>query len=184
MPTAPDILVRTTIIGVGLAMCPFCAHASHGRLPEAQVKAAFVVQLAQFVAWPRDTIKSTFDLCLAPGRGPLAQALAEWDGRRLQEREIRVVHIEQARDLAGCDLVVFPQAVQAAGWSAWLRAARSTLTVGEGAGFAAAGGMAGLVVEGERIVIEINIDAVRHAGFKVSARLLRLARIIEQGGTR
>lgn len=184
MPIGPDIFVRITILGIGLALCSFRAPASQGRLPEARVKAAFVVQLAQFVTWPADTIKSTFDLCLAPGRGPLAQALAEWDGRRLQEREIRIVHVEQARDLAGCDLAVFPQAVQAAGWSAWLRAARNTLTVGEGAGFAAAGGMAGLVVEGERIVIEINADVVRRAGFRVSARLLRLARIIEQGDTR
>ena len=50
------------------------------------------------------------------------------------------------------------------------------LTVGKGSGFAARGGMLGLVRIGGNIVFEANPVAIRNAGLVVSAKVLKLAR--------
>ena len=61
-------------------------------------------------------------------------------------------------------------------------AGRNVLVVGDGAGFAAAGGMIGLWRDGERVVFDANPGAIRASGVVVSARVLKLARLVETVG--
>ena len=61
-------------------------------------------------------------------------------------------------------------------------AGRNVLVVGDGAGFAAAGGMIGLWRDGERVVFDANPAAIRASGVVVSARVLKLARLVETVG--
>jgi hypothetical protein len=56
------------------------------------------------------------------------------------------------------------------------------LVVGDGPGFAAAGGMIGLWRDGERVVFDANPGAIRATGIQVSARVLKLARLVETVG--
>ena len=56
------------------------------------------------------------------------------------------------------------------------------LTVGDGTSFAPAGGMIGLWRDGERIVFDANPEAIRKSRLAVSARVLKLAHIVETGG--
>lgn len=53
------------------------------------------------------------------------------------------------------------------------------LTVSNCEGFAANGGMLGLVKNGERIVFEANTDAIAASRVTVSSQILRLARIVK-----
>ena len=53
----------------------------------------------------------------------------------------------------------------------------SVLTVSDVPGFAAGGGMLGLVRSGRRLAIEANPTAIRAAGISVSAKVLKLARL-------
>jgi hypothetical protein len=59
---------------------------------------------------------------------------------------------------------------------------RGVLVVGDGAGFAAAGGMIGLWRDGDRVVFDANPGAIRASGIVVSARVLKLARLIQTVG--
>ena len=54
----------------------------------------------------------------------------------------------------------------------------SVLTVGETDAFARAGGMVALVNSGDRIQIEVNLEAAQSAGIKISSRVLNLAVIV------
>jgi len=51
------------------------------------------------------------------------------------------------------------------------------LTVGDATGFAAAGGMLGLVRVQEHLAFEANPEAIHDARLLVSAKVLKLARI-------
>jgi len=53
------------------------------------------------------------------------------------------------------------------------------ITVSDIAGFARAGGMIELPLEGERVGIVINRRTAQKKGFEFNAQLLRLARVIE-----
>ncbi len=54
----------------------------------------------------------------------------------------------------------------------------STLTVGETEGFAVLGGIINLTVEGNNLHFEVNLLAAERAGLKISAKMLALAKII------
>ncbi|WP_457575793.1 YfiR family protein [Desulfomarina sp.] len=54
----------------------------------------------------------------------------------------------------------------------------NVLTVGEEAGFCRRGGMINLVTRGSRILIEMNVEQIRKSGFRVSAQVLKLARLV------
>ena len=53
------------------------------------------------------------------------------------------------------------------------------LTVSDVPGFAAQGGMLGLVRSGRHMAFEANPDAIRNGGVSLSAKVLKLARIRE-----
>ena len=56
------------------------------------------------------------------------------------------------------------------------------LTVSDSRRFAARGGMIGLVVQNARIAFEANLDAIDRSRVKVSSKVLRLARVVENEG--
>jgi hypothetical protein len=53
---------------------------------------------------------------------------------------------------------------------------RSILIVGESEGFARQGGMINFVLEGDRVLFEVNQRAAEQAGLKISAKLLSVAK--------
>ncbi|MGH7821749.1 MAG: YfiR family protein, partial [Candidatus Binatia bacterium] len=59
----------------------------------------------------------------------------------------------------------------------------SVLTVGDREGFADRGGMINFRLSENRIRLDINVEATRRAGLRVSSQLLKLARIVPAGGT-
>ena len=60
--------------------------------------------------------------------------------------------------------------------------ADGTHTLSAPQGFAARGGMVNFTVEESKVRFEINEDAARRAGLKISSKLLRLAELVEEAG--
>jgi len=57
-------------------------------------------------------------------------------------------------------------------------AGQPVLTIGDAGDFVASGGMLGLVHEGRRIVFEANPQAIQASRLQVSAKALKLARVM------
>lgn len=57
-----------------------------------------------------------------------------------------------------------------------------TLTVGDAPDFADSGGMFGFVLDDERILFEANPKAIQDSAINVSAKVLKLAQIVGEGG--
>ncbi len=139
------------------------------------MKAILFYRLSQFVYWPADSKPATpLTLCVA-GKNPFGSALQQID------QNIATVETRQATgDLGACHLLFIPRS-EAGNLDAWLSRAenRRLVTVSDIPGFARAGGMIELPLEGERVAIVINRRSARKHGIEFNAQLLRLARVIE-----
>jgi hypothetical protein len=88
-----------------------------------------------------------------------------------------VQHLRGSENVKGCQLL-FVGARESKRIPAVLASARdsSVVTVGESDGFAQEGGVIGFILEENKIRFEINVQAARHAGIKISSRLMLLAK--------
>ncbi len=55
------------------------------------------------------------------------------------------------------------------------------MTVGDVKGFAQLGGIINFIIVKNKVRFEINMKAAEEAGLKISSKLLRLARIVQEG---
>ena len=147
---------------------------------EYEVKAAFLFHFAQLVEWPPGTIKGEGEpmrVCTLgedPFRGALETTLK---GKKVGERALRVDHVKQADEAKACQILFFSRNEEKRIPALLAQLGTSpVLTVGESDGFAREGGIIGFSVEDQKIRFEINLDAARRAGIRVSSRLLLLAK--------
>jgi len=140
----------------------------------------YLLQLGNFVDWPA----SAFESAQAPvvlgiiGPDPFdgrLDALAA--SRRVQGRPLQIRHLREPGDLDRCHIVFVPREVEPR-WFPSLRelSIRPVLLVGETADFAAQTGAVGFYLDGQSLRLELNPEAAKVAGLRISSRLLQLAR--------
>lgn len=160
-----------------------------------QVEAAYLVNFVRYTEWPADRfaggdspyfIDVIGDAALADAIAGVATAAPPINGRRVVVRRIRCTATEVAA-LTRClapnadGHVLFignSESERVAALLAHVRN-RPVLTVSDIEGFADFGGMLGLFVEGRHVAFAANPAAIRNAGLLVSAKVLKLARIVD-----
>lgn len=157
--------------------------------PEATVKAAFVFNFLRFTEWPARrfaTKDAPMTLCVGSADARLSESLKALGGRTLDDRRIQVTEIERADDLGKCHALFVADTTARATAAAWLRKAESldVLTLGDGDGFAASGGMLGLVSDGSRMRFEINDRAVKRSGLKLGSQLYQVGRSVAESAAK
>lgn len=146
---------------------------------DAQIKAAFVYNVAKFVEWPPPSFTSPaahLQLCVA-GRGPLPNLLSELDGKTVQGRQLNVQLHASSFDPIACHIVFF--ATGAASPPAdVLKALKglAVLTVSDIGGFVEQGGILELVLGDGRLQFDVNLSAAQQGNLRLSVQLLKLAR--------
>lgn len=179
---------RNVVLGGVLASLLATATAPRAQ-PEENVKAAFVFNFIRFTEWPAARFagrSAPLSLCVWSGDGRLTESMKALVGRSVDERKVRVAEVERADELSRCHALFVADGVPAAQAPGWLHKAEAldVLTMGDGDGFAAAGGMIGLVSDGSRMRFEINDKAVKRSGLKLGAQLYQLGRSVNDGGAR
>lgn len=140
---------------------------------EAKVKSAYLFHLVKFVEWP-ELPPTELRLCVL-GDGAVGSQLSELAGRPAKNRSL-VVAVDPEAGPAGCQLLFIGRARSGAeGLLERLRGS-PVLTVGDRDGFVASGGIVGFYSEGGRIKLEIDPEAARTAGLRISGKLMELAR--------
>lgn len=162
-------LLLPLLLGLWLHAVPVAA-AVPEPLSEDEVKASYVYNFIKYVEWPqpyRDPANLT--VCTV-GRSPLYELLESLDGRSVKSRRL-VVHAHvRGDDLKDCDVAFVKGATVPP-----VVPVSPVLTVGDGKGFTASGGMIGFVHIGDKIRFEINNHSAMRARLKISSHLLRLA---------
>ena len=175
----------TAIVAVATALGPAVAPFAQTILPEAQIKAAFVLNFARYVEWPDRAFASRdapLLICVV-GRDTFGTALGALENRQVHGRPVNVrsgLTVEESR---GCH-VVFVSDSEARRLTSLLRslAGRPILTVSDAEGFIDSGGAIGIVPGDDRLQFEINRSVLEQAHLKASSQLLRLARTVLNPG--
>jgi hypothetical protein len=146
---------------------------------EYQVKAAIVLNFANFVEWPATAFRrphDAFAICVF-GHDPFGTALTSLsEGKTVDGRPFSVSDVTDVAQLSGCQ-IVFVSASERLRFRAILATLKtsSTLTVGDTADFIAEGGLITLRVDNGKIRMQINAQAARERSLRINSHLLSLA---------
>lgn len=171
-----SILLAAAFLAAAVRPCR-----ADGPTPEYEVKAAFLYNFTRFITWPPDTYSSgdaPFVVGVVgddPFDGALEQAMA---GKSVNNHPIQVRHFDSAANLGDCQMLFVP-ASEDSELSDIMNAEgkKPVLTVGESDAFCPAGGCLRFYIDNDHVRFEIAPDALDAARLKVSAQLMRLARI-------
>lgn len=157
---------------LGSALAP---SARAEEISEYGMKAVLFYRLSQFIYWPAtEKAPNPLILCVV-GKNPFGVTLEQFNqsGGNI---EVRLA----PTDPNACNLL-FISRTESSNVDVWLKRteARPVVTVSDIPGFARAGGMIELPLDGERVGIVINRRTAQRKGFEFNAQLLRLARTIE-----
>jgi len=169
---------RAIIAALGLTLGSVAA--APGGTPEYAVKAAFVYNFVKFVEWPQGDPLKALTVCIC-GKSPIEGFLDE----AVRGKLVHGLPIEGQRkpentqNWDSCQVVFFGATSRASSQSILSQLkGRSVLTIGDSGGFAADGGMIGLVMEDDRARFEINLEAAAETRLKVSSKLAELGHVV------
>lgn len=151
---------------------------------EDQVKAVYLINFAEFIRWPDNAFSehpSQFLFCALHSETPVISILKKVianesaKGRKLSFRQIN-----SQQELKLCQVFYFHSSDQ----SRFIEflpqlEQRSILTVSDNEDFIKKGGMIAITRSQRRIHPTINVYNLENSGLKASAKLLRLATIVE-----
>jgi len=147
------------------------------------VKVAFLYNFVQFVEWPskaRGGDDAPVYLCVL-GNDVLEPAFQSINGKTAKGRKLLVRFARELNEIGECHLMFVARSEKMHMSSIVQQLQdRPILTVSDMADFARLGGVIGLITVDNKIRFEINVNAARRAGIKISSRLLNLARIIDE----
>jgi hypothetical protein len=159
---------------------------ARGQTKEYRIKAAFLLNFAQFVDWPDSafaTPSSPFEVGVL-GADPFGPALDETvQGENVHSRKLAIRRSKRIEDLADCQMI-FVSKSERARLAAILAktGSRPVVTVGEIPGFAAEGGTINFYLDQNKVRFEINAASAKLGGLKISSQLLGLGKIVGPPG--
>jgi hypothetical protein len=148
------------------------------------IKAAFLYNFAKFVEWPSAAFSADgapFTLCIL-GQDSFGAALRTVRGKTVKSTKLTIRHVSSARKVEACH-ILFISKSEKPRLKPILASVKELhlLTVGEMASFAQTGGIINFFELNNKIRFEINVAAAKRAGLKISSKLLKLAKVVNEG---
>ncbi len=158
----------------------------HAATEEDQVKAVFLYNLVNFVNWPDNALTDCNSFIITVvGQKRFADLVGEAvkdEFKANLKLEVQYMEdLDEAQYNTCCGMIFIDQKYQ----ESWQKHKDSfvdkpILIVGESPNFIEQGGMVNLLKKGNRIQIEIGMQQSKSVGISYSAKLLRLARLVDQ----
>ncbi|MBF0199739.1 MAG: YfiR family protein [Desulfamplus sp.] len=161
-----------------------------------EIQAALVIKFTDFMEWPEDAFIQEVLPCseglpcsdcftiAVTGRNRYGNLFEAFAQRRFQGRKLRVLYCEDIISCAGENIqiiIVGELGKDKLDKLFFMVRDLPVLTIGDFPGFAEKGGMINFYPKPDnRTGFEINLDAKKRSGLKISSHLLRIARIVKQ----
>jgi hypothetical protein len=154
---------------------------------EYEVKAAFLYNFLKFIEWPdKDSsyYSGSFNICVF-GEDPLADALESIQDETIGQKQVVVKHVNALQQAKSCH-VLFISSSEEENLEQITRALKgmNILLVGDTEGYAQKGVLINFYMEQNKVRFEINADAVKWSGLRMSSKLLNLAKIVHDSSKR
>ena len=144
---------------------------------ERAVRAAYVFNITKLVEWPPGKDRLVIGFFGTSETGEILRKLLE--GKTSQSKPIYLLELPSDAELPRCNLLYFADSENAKVHAVISTLERtSVLTIGESDSFVRDGGMIGLVKVGGQIHMQMNLEAARRAGVKISLQLIKLAEVV------
>jgi hypothetical protein len=152
--------------------------------PEYMIKAAYLLNFARLVEWPREAfakVDSPVTIGIV-GSDPFGDALElTVAGKRISNRSISVHRLQWSQDPRRCHIVFISSSDSGRIGELVTRVAGlPILIVGEADHLATRGATINFTIEDDRVRFEVNVDAARRARLNVSSQILRVAKIVRE----
>jgi YfiR/HmsC-like len=176
----------TALVFCSVILLPGAVAAQTVDASEYQVKAAYLYNFAKFVEWPATSFDGSggeLQICLL-GDDPFGPDLRRLiEGKTVGGHRLAMIAVRDVQQARRCQ-ILFVSASEKNGVGQIIRAmtGASVLTVGDISGFASAGGMINFTLEENRVRFEINPKAAERVHLQLSARLLNVARLVQERG--
>jgi hypothetical protein len=171
------------------AIFPSLAEAQESVPSEYQIKAAFLFNFARFVEWPQTAFSSAnSDFTIGVfGQNPLDGDLEKAVRRKsINGHPFVVKHFTSLAGLKNCQ-ILFISGSERKRFGEIFEALKGApvLMVSDDktSQFIESGGMINFILEDQKVHFEINNDAARKAGLKISSKLLTLAKLVGENGS-
>lgn len=145
---------------------------------EDRLKAAVVSKLPQFVDWPATSLtgRQALDVCVAAPAAFGVDLRALVAGESVKGRPLVVRDVRSDAQIDACHVLFMPAAPKGERRALLSRASsRPILTVGDDPEFLKEGGIVDLRLVDGRMRFDINVEAARQSGLRISSQLLQLA---------
>jgi hypothetical protein len=171
-------LLLAGMLGFCLGWTPVCPADS---MEEQTVLAALSLNIVRFTAWPpefQQIFKDGIRFCVY-GDNVVQQSFTSIDHKPVENFVLEVVNLSRLNNVEQCHVLYINEMKQNLLLQLFMEfKGKPLLTIGLGESFAEAGGMVGLEnIEG-KIKMHVNLNTMRDSGLTISARLLKLARVI------
>jgi hypothetical protein len=151
------------------------------KLSEYEVKAVFLYNLAKFIEWPEKSMDNSSNITLyVLGDDPFGDHLNSIKGKLIQGKTLAVKQIDSPDALRNVG-ILFISSSEKEQLHDILKgiSGKPILTVGDTQYFAKRGVMVNFFIENNKIRFEINMEAAKMAGLKISSNLLKMGKIIQ-----
>lgn len=150
-----------------------------------QVKAAFLAKFPSFVGWPSESFPTRYTPIMIGllGKDPFGddfdQAIR---GLQSNGRPLTVKRFKDLEDLESCH-VLFISNFEERRWREIFDRLKTVpvLTVGDSSSFTRQGGMLNFIQQEGKVRFEINLEAVKRAGLTISAKMLQVSKLVQEG---
>ncbi len=152
-----------------------------------RVKAAYLYNFAKFIGWPSDAFEDeeTPFVIGVLGDDPFGRSLdTTVKAKKIGRRPVAIQRLRWSRQadrakLEDCHVLYISDSERhRLGEIFAMLEDHPVLLVADTPDFASGGGMIGFVLEEQRIIFEINREALEQAELRASAKLLKLAKIV------
>jgi len=172
---------RWLLLALGITAL-FCERV-HAQGKEYQLKAAFLFNFAQFVDWPSTAYasdKATFRIGVL-GDNPFGTSLSHTiSGESIKAHKMEVVTGGSLEELKGCQMIFISKSERGQIDDILGKLdSGPVLTVSEMDGFAQKGGMINFFLDGSKVRFEVNPDAAKKCGLKISSQVLSLGKLVK-----
>lgn len=151
----------------------------HAATKEQAVKAGFVYNVTKYVIWPNHVSNDEqFNLCVF-GDAKLGGSLKSLQGKLVANKPLVLRRWVKSDSLESCHMVFVSQD-NTKEMKTLLQRINTfpVLTISDSPHFIDNGGMVGLIRDGTRVGLEVDLKAVRASGLNMSAQLLKLAKTV------
>ncbi len=175
--------IKPGLTGIFLMVVVLCStlyvHADSQPKSEYEVKSAFIYNIINFVEWPIDKgLNDAIKLCVV-GKNHFGTSLDSFEYNTIGDQVLALKYVQSFQNIGDHNVVfICPSEKKRLKQILQSLAGINILTIGDTKGFAQQGVIINFYIKDEKVRFEINVDAVKRANLKISAKLLRLAKIV------